>query len=122
MHFFSYIFTFSLVYFTGFSGRHCDVDIDDCIPSPCYFGGKCHDELNGFSCECKDGFLGYGCEAVVRQCKFIHPCGDNAVCVERETGKILFKCIQEINIVMEINFNIFNQEVITYFLQRYVLL
>ena len=73
-------------YRLGYSGRHCDHDIDECSVHPCYFEGTCINLVNSFRCECKDGFLGDRCEAVLRLCRFINPCGQNAVCVERDVG------------------------------------
>ena len=74
---------------TGFTGHRCETDIDECDSQPCYFGGSCTDQLNGYSCVCVDGFIGPRCEAVVRQCPLINPCSQNAVCVEKPTGSLL---------------------------------
>jgi len=38
------------------------LDIDECAPNPCLNGASCQDEVNGFTCSCKDGFLGARCE------------------------------------------------------------
>ena len=71
----------------GFSGRQCESEINECDSQPCYFGGTCTDLVNGFQCTCVEGFIGPRCEAVIRQCPLSHPCGENAVCVERPQGK-----------------------------------
>ena len=45
----------------GFSGPHCDINIDDCSSSPC-INGKCLDGVNRYECECNKGFWGTNCE------------------------------------------------------------
>lgn len=42
----------------GFTGFHCQVDIDECADEPCLNGGMCHDWINTFNCTCADGFEG----------------------------------------------------------------
>ncbi|XP_066275055.1 fibropellin-3-like [Branchiostoma lanceolatum] len=40
------------------------IDTDDCVSSPCWFGGTCVDEPRDFSCVCPKGFGGKRCEIV----------------------------------------------------------
>ncbi len=35
---------------TGYSGSHCEIDIDECQSNPCANGGTCYDKPNGFKC------------------------------------------------------------------------
>lgn len=37
-------------------------DIDECQSSPCLYGGNCVDDVNGYTCECIDGYDGVICE------------------------------------------------------------
>ena len=38
------------------------VDIDECATIPCQNGGSCIDQINGYSCNCDDGYNGTNCE------------------------------------------------------------
>lgn len=42
----------------GWVGKNCDLDRNDCLPSPCQNAGTCIDQLNGFTCKCRQGFRG----------------------------------------------------------------
>lgn len=45
----------------GFEGRHCEMNIDDCILSSCQNGGTCNDGANHFTCTCPARYLGATC-------------------------------------------------------------
>ena len=38
------------------------VDIDECATSPCQNSGSCTDQINGYTCNCLDGYDGTDCE------------------------------------------------------------
>ena len=42
----------------GYTGAHCDVDINECESSPCLYGGRCIDLVNRFACVCPHGTSG----------------------------------------------------------------
>lgn len=43
---------------TGFSGTHCENNIDDCLDNPCTNGAQCVDKVKDYSCECYSGYAG----------------------------------------------------------------
>ncbi|XP_055990500.1 protocadherin Fat 4 [Sorex fumeus] len=63
----------------GYTGEHCETDIDECLPGPCHNGGSCHNLVGGFSCSCPDGFTGRACERDVNEC-LSSPCRHGAAC------------------------------------------
>ena len=83
---FVHFYLLPLLFSSGYTGRNCETEFDECESQPCYFGGTCIDLVAAFRCECADGFIGDRCEAVIRQCPFSNPCGENAVCVEKPRG------------------------------------
>ena len=44
---------------TGYSGRYCDEDYDDCLSEPCASNMTCIDAFNNYTCVCEPG---NGCE------------------------------------------------------------
>lgn len=45
----------------GFTGDHCEININDCSPNSC-LNGKCVDGVNRFECLCDKGYYGDNCE------------------------------------------------------------
>lgn len=48
----------------GFTGPHCDININECSSNPC-INGKCLDDVNRYYCECNEGYWGTDCEKKV---------------------------------------------------------
>ncbi|KAM7439890.1 eye photoreceptor cell development [Porites harrisoni] len=50
----------------GFSGPHCNMNIDECSSSPCV-NGKCVDGVNRYDCICNKGHWGKNCEKEIKR-------------------------------------------------------
>ena len=46
----------------GFTGKNCEININECDPSPCLNGGHCVDGVNDYTCKCPAGYAGKDCE------------------------------------------------------------
>ncbi|XP_041845055.1 von Willebrand factor D and EGF domain-containing protein [Melanotaenia boesemani] len=62
----------------GFTGKRCEVDIDDCKPNPCRLG-LCIDGSNSFSCICPPGMTGPTCREDIDECTS-KPCFPGVSC------------------------------------------
>ena len=62
----------------GVAGEHCDVNIDECEPSPCLNGGECTDGDNSYTCSCSNGYSGSECEVYTECTRAV--CSDHGEC------------------------------------------
>nr|XP_034368785.1 protein crumbs homolog 1 [Arvicanthis niloticus] len=69
---------------SGWSGTHCEINIDECFSSPCIHG-NCSDGVAAYHCRCDPGYTGVNCEADVDNCKS-HQCANGATCVPEAHG------------------------------------
>ncbi|KAB1278695.1 Sushi; nidogen and EGF-like domain-containing protein 1 [Camelus dromedarius] len=53
---------------SGFAGRRCHLDVNECASHPCQNGGTCTHGVNSFSCQCLAGFGGPTCETAQSPC------------------------------------------------------
>uniref|UniRef100_A0A7M5X290 Uncharacterized protein n=2 Tax=Clytia hemisphaerica TaxID=252671 RepID=A0A7M5X290_9CNID len=65
---------------TGYTGKQCEDEIDECDPTPCKNNGTCHDLINAYNCSCEAGFTGKNCQINIDECASM-PC-INGVCVD----------------------------------------
>ncbi|CAN7992735.1 unnamed protein product, partial [Ixodes hexagonus] len=72
---------------TGFTGLHCEQNIDDCHPGLCLHNGTCQDGVRDFSCLCPGGYEGRSCERDVPDCS-PSPCRNGAHCLERSNASL----------------------------------
>lgn len=75
--------------FSGFTGRLCEVNINDCSSEPCLNSGTCEDLINGYHCYCIDGFAGISCEQQIDEC-LSNPCLNNATCIDQINGYVCY--------------------------------
>lgn len=60
------------------SGRFCETNVNECLSYPCQNEGTCEDRVNGYMCQCKEGWTGDTCE--VRDACLQALCYHNGVC------------------------------------------
>ncbi|MBZ3880067.1 Aggrecan core protein, partial [Sciurus carolinensis] len=53
----------------GHTGEHCDIDIDECLSSPCLNGATCVDAIDSFTCLCLPSYGGDLCEIDQEVCE-----------------------------------------------------
>uniref|UniRef100_A0A8D1HYF8 Sushi, nidogen and EGF-like domain-containing protein 1 n=1 Tax=Sus scrofa TaxID=9823 RepID=A0A8D1HYF8_PIG len=53
---------------SGFTGRRCHLDVNECASHPCRNGGTCTSGVDSFSCQCPAGFGGHTCETAQLPC------------------------------------------------------
>ncbi|XP_067138604.1 LOW QUALITY PROTEIN: sushi, von Willebrand factor type A, EGF and pentraxin domain-containing protein 1-like [Centruroides vittatus] len=66
---------------TGFQGKQCEINIDDCSEELCLNNGTCIDGINQYSCLCVPGFTGLNCEINIDDCS-IDNCLNGGTCVD----------------------------------------
>lgn len=72
------------MFFHFLLGSHCEVDIDECLHSPCVHG-TCTDQVNGFKCHCSPGYAGFKCDYNLKEC-LSNPCQNGGSCIDEVGG------------------------------------
>ena len=75
----------------GWSGTHCERDINECAFMVCMNGGTCQNTPGSFTCVCKPGWTGRNCELDVNECLTPGTCSVNATCTNT-VGSYLCTC------------------------------
>ncbi|XP_021531834.2 LOW QUALITY PROTEIN: protein eyes shut homolog [Aotus nancymaae] len=73
-----------------FEGKHCEIDMNECLFLPCEGYGDCEAMVNNFRCICRAGFSGSLCEIEINECSS-EPCKNNGTCVDL-TNRFLCNC------------------------------
>ncbi|XP_046573989.1 fibropellin-1-like [Haliotis rubra] len=68
----------------GWHGMNCEMNVDDCVSSPCQNGATCIDKHRGYVCACAYGFTGERCETRINPC-LSNPCSNGGLC--EDTGR-----------------------------------
>ena len=55
----------------------CSSEINECNPSPCYFGAECTDYVGDYQCECPTGTYGKNCSLICTSQESCDPCDPN---------------------------------------------
>jgi hypothetical protein len=67
----------------GYTGKYCDVDIDECEARPCGPNGQCVNRVNAYECVCALGYTGQHCLTNINECSAqVNPCNFNAKCID----------------------------------------
>nr|XP_012611141.1 sushi, nidogen and EGF-like domain-containing protein 1 isoform X4 [Microcebus murinus]XP_020143668.1 sushi, nidogen and EGF-like domain-containing protein 1 isoform X4 [Microcebus murinus] len=76
---------------SGFTGRRCHLDVNECASQPCQNGGTCTHGVNSFSCRCPAGFGGPTCETAQSPCD-TKECQNGGQC-QAESGSAVCVCL-----------------------------
>uniref|UniRef100_A0A2K6R3I6 Protein crumbs homolog 1 n=1 Tax=Rhinopithecus roxellana TaxID=61622 RepID=A0A2K6R3I6_RHIRO len=68
----------------GWSGKHCELNIDECFSNPCIHG-NCSDRVAAYHCTCEPGYTGVNCEVDIDNCQN-HQCANGATCISDTNG------------------------------------
>lgn len=90
---------------TGYTGVHCEMNIDDCAGNPCVNGGTCRDDVKDYICECHEGYIGKNCEIDVNECES-SPCLHGGTCLEKSNMTLYHpSVVSKLNITLPQSFN-----------------
>ena len=61
----------------GYTGVHCETDIDECASGQCLNGANCTQGINWYLCHCAAGFTGVNCETSKFYLNAVDKCSNN---------------------------------------------
>lgn len=62
------LISFSIAFFSV-QGQTCEIDINECVKSPCLNGAICRNTMGAYQCMCQPGYTGQKCETDTDDCK-----------------------------------------------------
>lgn len=65
---------------TGYTGKHCDIHLDQCHSNICRNGGSCSVRAGIMLCSCSSGYHGMHCEMDVDECLTSNMCQNGGIC------------------------------------------
>uniref|UniRef100_A0A8C4WJN1 Neurogenic locus notch homolog protein 1 n=1 Tax=Gopherus evgoodei TaxID=1825980 RepID=A0A8C4WJN1_9SAUR len=68
-------------------GQTCEIDINECVKSPCRNGATCQNTDGSYHCNCKAGYTGHNCDTDIDDC---NSCFNGGTCVD---GINTFTCV-----------------------------
>ncbi|KAK3103766.1 hypothetical protein FSP39_021728 [Pinctada imbricata] len=72
---------------SGFTGKACETNINECASNPCRNGGSCIDGVNRYTCNCLPGYTGNTCATNINECAS-NPCRNGGSCIDRVNGYV----------------------------------
>lgn len=69
----------------GYTGVHCELDIDSCIGHRCSEHAVCLGQQHNYTCHCMLGYEGTFCEIETDECRS-SPCANGATCIDLVAG------------------------------------
>ena len=79
-HFMQVMHQDAILNWTGhFSGKFCEIDIDNCADDACPPGHICKDMVDSYECHCPPGFAGDRCSVNIDDCAS-SPCMNGGTC------------------------------------------
>jgi len=72
----------------GYTGVHCEMDINECASYPCKHGATCVDAVYAFACICNAGYAGYNCDVDIDECNSV-PCLNSASCTDSSNARVV---------------------------------
>lgn len=51
------------------TGQTCEIDINECVKSPCRHGASCQNTNGSYRCLCQAGYTGRNCESDIDDCR-----------------------------------------------------